>query len=147
MCRDRLSGYIRQLNNLGLSAPGIPLVFHQERWPEEPEDMYVHERALMEAVGEGMTGVVASSDIAAVGIIKLLRRNGISVPGRVSVVGFDDSLAARVSEPTLTSIRPDLNGAAQSAVAMLLRLLRNRECQPNVIVPAVLVPRESTVQA
>src|SRR5580704_2962741 len=39
----------------------------------------------------GVTGVICASDVLALGAIRAVRRAGLSVPGDVSVVGYDDS--------------------------------------------------------
>ena len=47
------------------------------------------------------SAVFAGSDLMALGAIELLREHGLSVPGDVSFVGFDDSPDARYSSPRL----------------------------------------------
>lgn len=59
-------------------------------------------RSLLEA---GCTGIVCASDIIALGVLAEVRRRGLSVPGDISVVGFDDSTVARHSWPPLTTVR------------------------------------------
>ena len=55
--------------------------------------------------GTKFDGIVAASDLMALGAIRALHRKGLSVPGDVSVVGYDDMLLSRLSTPTLTTIR------------------------------------------
>ncbi|GHG54315.1 HTH-type transcriptional regulator MalR [Flavimobilis marinus] len=59
-------------------------------------------RALL---AEGCTAIVCASDIIALGVLAEVRRQGLSVPDDVSVVGFDDSTVARHSWPPLTTVR------------------------------------------
>lgn len=59
-------------------------------------------RALLE---QECTAIICASDMIAVGVLAEARRQGRSVPGNVSVVGFDDSAIARHSWPPLTTIR------------------------------------------
>ncbi|MGN6122668.1 MAG: LacI family DNA-binding transcriptional regulator [Sphingomonas oligoaromativorans] len=65
-------------------------------------------------------GIVASSDLIALGAINALRRAGLSVPRDVSVVGYDDMLLSRLSTPALTTIRQDTAGAGRMLVSRIL---------------------------
>jgi DNA-binding LacI/PurR family transcriptional regulator len=68
----------------------------------------------------GFDGVVAASDIIALGAIRALSRAGLRVPDDVSVVGYDDIQVARLSRPELTTIRQDTRYAGRLLVAKLL---------------------------
>ena len=70
--------------------------------------------------GVAFDGVVAASDLIALGAIRALRRVGLSVPGDVSVVGYDDMLLSRLSTPALSTIRQDTFRAGQLLVASIL---------------------------
>jgi DNA-binding LacI/PurR family transcriptional regulator len=59
-------------------------------------------RALL---ADGCTAIVCASDLMAVGVLAEARRQRRSVPGDLSVVGFDDSILARSCWPPLTTIR------------------------------------------
>ena len=63
---------------------------------------------------------VCSSDLIAIGAIKALRQHGLSVPGDVALVGYDDIELARFIEPPLTTIRQDLALAGRLMVMKLL---------------------------
>ncbi len=65
-------------------------------------------------------GIVASSDLIALGAIRALRRAGVSVPNDVSVVGYDDMLLARLSTPALSTIRQDTFEAGRQLVSRIL---------------------------
>ena len=65
-------------------------------------------------------GVVAASDLIAIGAIRALTRAGLSVPDDVAVVGYDDVYFARYSRPALTTIRQDTDLAGRLFVAKLL---------------------------
>jgi DNA-binding LacI/PurR family transcriptional regulator len=71
-------------------------------------------------ISEGITGVVGGSDLIALGAIRAARRAGLTVPGQVSVVGFDDSPLMSCTEPPLTTVRQPIQQMSHAVVAMLL---------------------------
>ena len=60
------------------------------------------------ADGDLPTAVFAANDLMAIGLIRALVEAGVSVPGQVSVVGFDDIDATGFMLPPLTTVRQDL---------------------------------------
>lgn len=89
------------------------------------------------------TAVLCFSDAFADGVVRAAEGLGLSVPGDVSVVGFDDSTVARFSRPPLTTVRQDVVEKGRRAVATLLARMQGD--QPgDVLLPTELVVREST---
>jgi len=66
------------------------------------------------------TAVLASNDLAAIGMMRAIRRAGCSVPQDMSVVGFDDIRLAEFTEPPLTTVHLSRRELAQQAFAALL---------------------------
>ncbi|HEY5979612.1 MAG TPA: LacI family DNA-binding transcriptional regulator [Microlunatus sp.] len=73
------------------------------------------------------TAVFAANDLMAIGLIRALVEAGISVPGRVSVVGFDDIDAAGFTLPPLTTVRQDLVTLGRLGVERLLARIGGAE--------------------
>jgi DNA-binding LacI/PurR family transcriptional regulator len=71
-------------------------------------------------VGRGATALICASDVHALGAIRAVRRLGQSVPGDVSVVGFDDSVFMSCIDPPLTTVRQPIEAMGQAAVALLV---------------------------
>ncbi|MEU8540764.1 LacI family DNA-binding transcriptional regulator [Streptomyces sp. NPDC048717] len=71
-------------------------------------------------IEKGCTAVVCASDMMALGAIRAAREQGLSVPGDVSVVGFDDSPLIAFTDPPLTTIRQPVQAMGQAAVRALL---------------------------
>ena len=69
------------------------------------------------------TAVFAANDEMAFGLMHGFRDAGVDVPGRVSVVGFDDIPLARHASPPLTTVHQDFAGLGERAVRALLRIL------------------------
>jgi DNA-binding LacI/PurR family transcriptional regulator len=108
------------------------------------ESGVVAARALL---GDGLptTAVVAANDRQAVGLLDALARAGVDVPGRISVVGYDDSPLARLAHVRLTSVGQDPVGQAREAVrAALERLDAGRTDPVDVILAPRLVVRATT---
>ncbi len=80
------------------------------------------ERALNQLLSRRrkLDGIVASSDLIALGAIRALRKANLSVPKDVSVTGYDDMLLARLSTPALTTIQQDTLEAGRRLVAQVM---------------------------
>ena len=73
----------------------------------------------------GVTGVICGSDVLALGAIRAVRRAGLSVPGDVSVVGYDDSAFMNCTDPPLTTVRQPIESMGKAAVALLVNQIEN----------------------
>lgn len=98
-------------------------------------------RALL-AQGKQFDAVVASSDLVALGAMRVLRAAGLRVPEDVAVVGYDDSEFARLVQPQLTTMRQDPIVAGNLLVTKLLRAMAGYEIKSERL-PIELVVRES----
>jgi len=65
-------------------------------------------------------GIVAASDLIALGGIRALHRKSIEVPRDISVVGYDNMLLSRLSTPTLSTVQQDIPKAGRLLVSKLL---------------------------
>jgi DNA-binding LacI/PurR family transcriptional regulator len=74
---------------------------------------------------QGVTGVICGSDVLALGAVRAIRRAGLSVPGSVSVVGFDDSTFMNCTDPPLTTVRQPIESMGKAAVALLVNQIEN----------------------
>ncbi|HWG12009.1 MAG TPA: LacI family DNA-binding transcriptional regulator [Streptosporangiaceae bacterium] len=90
------------------------------------------------------TAIVAGNDNQAFGILQALGERGLRVPDDVSLVGFDDAVAAWATPP-LTTIRQPLAAMTAAAVRMLRMDADGVAAQPqHVELATSLVVREST---
>jgi DNA-binding LacI/PurR family transcriptional regulator len=97
---------------------------------------------------EGVTGIVCASDPLALGAVRAVRRAGRSVPGDVSVVGFDDSALMSLTDPPLTTVRQPIEAMGRAAVDLLAGLISGAEIaademlfEPELVVRASTAPR------
>lgn len=97
---------------------------------------------------QGCTAMVCGSDMMALGAVRAVRERGLSVPGDVSVVGFDDSPLIAFTDPPLTTVRQPVQAMASAAVGALVEELHGNPVQHTEFVfQPELVVRGSTAQA
>lgn len=101
--------------------------------------------ALPGLVADGATCVMATSDLLALGAHSHLSRAGLSVPGDVSLTGFDDLPLATAMHPELTTIAQDVETIAEQALDVLtLRIAGQPDPARPASIPMRLVLRQST---
>jgi DNA-binding LacI/PurR family transcriptional regulator len=76
--------------------------------------------SMMRLLDRGVTGVICASDPLALGAIRAARRRGLSVPGDLSVIGYDDSALMSCVDPALTTIRQPIEAMGRAAVDLLV---------------------------
>lgn len=96
-------------------------------------------------IGKGCTGIIAASDLMALGAIRQSRAMGLRVPEDVSIVGFDDSPLMAFTDPPLTTVRQPVSRISQAAVSTLIQLISGSEAETSSLTfaPELLV-RSST---
>ncbi|AEY92973.1 putative LacI-family transcriptional regulator [Streptomyces hygroscopicus subsp. jinggangensis 5008] len=90
------------------------------------------------------TAIFAGSDLQALGVLEAARVLGLSVPGDLSVVGYDDVPPARWSSPPLTTVQQPLQRMAEEAARMLLRPKDTKKAALRIELATHLVVRQST---
>ena len=76
--------------------------------------------SMMRLLDREVTGVICASDPLALGAIRAARRRGLSVPGDLSVIGYDDSALMSCVDPALTTIRQPIEAMGRAAVDLLV---------------------------
>ncbi len=90
------------------------------------------------------TAIFGFNDMTAIGVINALRRQGYKVPADFSVAGYDDLEMAAYYHPPLTTVCQPTYRVGQSAINMLLKLIKgDRNVVPEILEPK-FVSREST---
>jgi LacI family transcriptional regulator len=85
------------------------------------------------------TALFALSDVMAIGAMRALNENGLSVPGDVSVMGFDGTELARFTQPPLATVEQPAEEIARAGVELMLRLLDDPEDSEYRIVEGRLI--------
>jgi DNA-binding LacI/PurR family transcriptional regulator len=138
---DRRRGYRRAMRRLGLVSclriiPG-----------DHTEEAGMAAAAALAAAGTVPTAVIASNDRCALGLIDTLSRRGLTVPGSVSVVGYDDSTLARLAHVDLTTVSQNAREQARQAVALTVERLEHGRSRPREVVLAPQLVLRSTTAA
>jgi LacI family repressor for deo operon, udp, cdd, tsx, nupC, and nupG len=87
------------------------------------------------------------SDLVALGALHAALERGLRVPEDIALIGYDDIEEGRYSNPTISTISPDKDTIAATAVERLLRRIDSTEALPGIEVRAShrLIARESTI--
>lgn len=138
----RLTGYRQALEEAGIAV--------QETWIQ-PGNFRVQggEEAMRQllTLDPPPTAVFACNDVMAIGALRAVRTAGLTVPGDISIVGYDDIEIASAVIPALTTMAQPVTEMARQAVEQLLGLI-HAEGQPaarpeRTLLPARLVVRDS----
>jgi len=101
-------------------------------------------RALLDS-GQHVDGVFAITDVVAQGALSALGERGLRVPDDVQVVGFDDLEIDEFMTPGLTSVNPNHELLASTAVRLLTERIAGRSrAAVHEVIPVRLVERGST---
>ncbi len=68
----------------------------------------------------GVTAIICASDPIALGAVRAVRRAGLTVPGDVSIVGFDDSALMNSVDPPLTTVRQPIEPMGRMIIELLV---------------------------
>lgn len=90
------------------------------------------------------TAIFCYNDMTALGALSAAARNGLRVPGDLSLAGFDDLFLAQYCIPPLTTVRQPVRQMGRLAVQTLLELLSGHPVGRTMKIPGHLVIREST---
>jgi len=143
-CRERLAGYIDVMNKYGLE----PRIAESRTSSGRLTESINNGRSAMAQLHRNnpdLTAVFAASDQVAMGALEYLDKAGISVPGDISVAGFDNMEYADMHWFRLTTMALDRRESGRIAAGMLLKLIKKKVKRPqSVLLSPELVVREST---
>ncbi len=105
------------------------------------ENGYAAAGAVMQS---GATGCLAFNDIVAMGLLSALSEKGVSVPGDLSITGFDDITFARYTTPPLTTASVPIEELGEQAWSRLSALIGGAVPEPNLLLEPEVLVRGST---
>lgn len=112
---ERLFGYRRALDRAGITFE--PQLVVQGAFDY---DSGVRAGRQLLALPQRPTAIFASNDDMAAGVLSVAHAQGVAVPARLSVAGFDDTELARMVWPQLTTIKQPTHDLAYTAAGLLL---------------------------
>ncbi len=139
---EKVRGARQALAEAGLELPAADVIYGAAtvEWGFQAMNTLLSRPA-----GDRPTAVLCACDLVALGVLHALRSAQLSVPGDVSVVGFDDIDMACHSNPPLTTISPPKYDMGRRAVELLLAADPHAAAITEyVMIESPLVVREST---
>lgn len=139
--QERLAGYQQALDEAGIAYDPALVVtsnWSKEQAAEGARDLLPYQP----------TAIVCSNDLSALGCYQAVLEAGLTIPGDISVTGFDDIDMAATINPPLTTIRQSMTQLGRSAATLLIDVLEQRAPdQYNHMFPLEIVMRGSTAPA
>jgi len=134
----RYNGFAETFINHGIK-PVLYLApkecFISMRYEDSVEDFFAHHPEV--------DCIFASNDVIAAHILRYCAKNGIDVPKRLKIIGYDDIELARFCTPALTTIRQPVDDNCRFAVESIINY-KEKSIPVNTIFPVQLIQREST---
>lgn len=120
--QDRLKGYQK-----ALEQQNIPFESRLIREGDYLLGSGIREMNVFLKMDARPTAIFAFNDFMAAGAIQSIFKAGLTVPGDISVVGFDDSFLSEITHPQLTSVRQPLVDMGTIAAWRMLEMLADEE--------------------
>jgi len=133
----RLAGYLAAIHEAGAPEPhtvvaGISVVAGSRAYESLPKGR------------QRPTGVLAMSDMSAIGVVVEAKQAGLNVPADLSVVGFDDVPASAWTSPPLTTVRQPIVEKGRVAARLLIQRMKGRSVESPAPLTTSLIVRNST---
>jgi len=90
------------------------------------------------------TAIIYDNDVMAIAGLGVVQEMGLSVPGDISIVAWDDSVLCRLVHPPLTALQRDIPAYGAHAATMLLSIIAGGDAGEVQDPTAQLAPRRST---
>ncbi|BBI62541.1 hypothetical protein HSBAA_38470 [Vreelandella sulfidaeris] len=133
--QQRFDGYCHAMREAGLIArPLVEMARHTQA------DLASLIPALQGP--DALSAVICTNDLLAISLIGELQRAGFSVPGDLSVMGFDGIALGKHLYPSLCTIEQPRADIGRTAVHTLLAMIRGEECTPTPPAPRIASGRK-----
>lgn len=135
----RLTSYRATLEGAGVAFNPALVVGS----PWRTRDANIATQRLLE-LADPPTAIFAASDDLAIGAVQAIEHRGLSIPGDIAVIGFDDIPFSDEMMPRLSTIRLPLEAMGRRAAEMLTGTLRTGKALEDVALPVELILRDTT---
>jgi DNA-binding LacI/PurR family transcriptional regulator len=138
--QDRITGYSRALNKLGLSVLNERICHCNS---DVKNGLDVMSRMFQSE--QPPDAVICSNFYLAVGALRAAQQNGLSVPEAFGIVSFDNTPVTELSEPSITTVDIDTFGLGEQAASILIRRIEDKDMSSRqILISTKIVEREST---
>jgi GntR family transcriptional regulator, arabinose operon transcriptional repressor len=121
----RMKGYVKAHRNYQVPIrPNNIITYDSKEKATKPVDELYN--ILTSSSGDAPTGIVCYNDELAIKLLDVLREKNLQVPQHISVVGYDDSFLANVSEVKLTTIDHPKSEMGVKAAQVILELIKQQ---------------------
>lgn len=138
-CMRKRDGYLDALKKYGLEPDKVQMFQSTNRI----QDIKVELRECFQD-GPKVDGILACDDELAIGALKFLQEQGISVPEQIAVIGCNNSVLSICCEPELSSVDNMCEVLCVNTVSMLMRILEQQKVSTKTIVSCKFVERGTT---
>ena len=136
---DRITGVRERLESKGLSLPANRVI-------EVPYSVAESRKAFTAVTQKPVTALICGNDVIAYGALLEAQKQGVDVPGDLSITGFDDlSLSAELS-PALTTVQVGAEPMGELAAKKLIYAVDNQLDVESALLQTELVVRETTAR-
>lgn len=141
--RDRLNGYRAALQRHHIEPDDTLIYFTEDL------SLLEGEKAVLKFLSfpNPPDGVFCSNDTSAIGLIQTVKRNGLTVPGDIAVVGFSNTPSSLIIDPALTTIDDHAFEMGQAAARLLIRQIEEPQqhiSTETIVIRNDLIIRDST---
>ncbi len=139
---DRYEGYKKALTDFHIPDEDAMMLEgeYKSEWGYEAVKILIEKNIKFDSLFCG-------DDLIAIGAIKSLKEEGISIPYDVGIVGFDDIYLASLIDPELTTIKQPNYEMGYQAASMLISVLEKKNPRKKEIVLSTnLLIRKSTMK-
>ncbi len=136
MDKERIDGFCKAFQ------PGETMVWQIPN--NEKNRRIFYQKRLNDLVRSNVSAVFAVSDFYALEFMHFLQAKDIRIPEDIQIIGFDDNMASRECNPTLTTIHQDASLRAETAIECLEAMRDGLDYEAGIVLPVKLVKREST---
>lgn len=138
---QRFSGYMDAIQEYGLSLEDDNILWYStEQKGSLLEDGFIE--AWVNELPSRCSAIICYNDEIAARVATHLTKNGISVPGDISIVSFDNSQYSDISTPRITSLSHNKYNVGRLAAELLFQHIRGEACESK-LAPWFLIEKES----
>ncbi|MGQ2375420.1 LacI family DNA-binding transcriptional regulator [Companilactobacillus zhachilii] len=139
--RSRLAGYRRAMNESGIDI--------SREWIKNGDYSYFSGEKAMSDYGKNteITGIVAASDLVAIGILNQAHNLGLKVPEKISIISIDGTDMCKIVQPQLTSVSQEFHEMGVAGVREIEEQFskKGNPKRKQQIIPFHIIERQSVL--